>query len=82
MLLVLASAFWGFAEATLFFVVPDVLLSAIALRDQLTAVRASFAAVLAAMIGGPSTSCSGPDCQSCDGGRSISDTVIDSNCLT
>jgi membrane protein YqaA with SNARE-associated domain len=52
MLLVLASAVWGFAEATLFFVVPDVLLSAIALRDQRTAVRASFAAVLAAMIGG------------------------------
>lgn len=52
MLWVLASAFWGFAEATLFFVVPDVLLSAIALRNTRMAVRASFAAVVAAMIGG------------------------------
>ena len=52
MLLILAAGFWGFAEATLFFVVPDVLLTAIALRNQRTAVRASFAAVVAAMIGG------------------------------
>jgi membrane protein YqaA with SNARE-associated domain len=52
MVLILAAALWGFAEATLFFVVPDVLLSAIALRDRRTAVRASYAAVLAAMIGG------------------------------
>jgi membrane protein YqaA with SNARE-associated domain len=52
MVLVLTAAFWGFAEATLFFVVPDVLLTAIALRNQRTAVRASFAAAVAAMIGG------------------------------
>jgi membrane protein YqaA with SNARE-associated domain len=52
MVMILASAFWGFAEATLFFVVPDVLLSAIALRKPRTAIRASFAAGVAAMIGG------------------------------
>lgn len=44
---------WGFAEATLFFIVPDVLLTWIAVRHGTRqAVMASFAAVAGAMLGG------------------------------
>lgn len=44
---------WGFAEATLFFIVPDVLLSIIALRSGVrTAMKAAMAAGLGAVLGG------------------------------
>jgi hypothetical protein len=44
---------WGFAEATLFFIVPDVLLTWIAVRHGTRqAVMASLAAVAGAMLGG------------------------------
>jgi membrane protein YqaA with SNARE-associated domain len=43
---------WGFAEATLFFIVPDVLLSWIALRDARGAWRACLWALAGAMLGG------------------------------
>ncbi len=44
---------WGFAEATLFFIVPDVLLTWIAVRHGTAhAVKASFAAAVGAMLGG------------------------------
>jgi membrane protein YqaA with SNARE-associated domain len=46
------AALWGVAEATLFFVVPDVLLSAIAIRNPRAALVASLLAVLGAMVGG------------------------------
>lgn len=48
-----AAALWGFAEATLFFIVPDVLLSGMALRQSWTRVwRACLWATGAALIGG------------------------------
>ena len=43
---------WGFAEATFFFFVPDVVLSFLALRGVPMALRASVAALLGALIGG------------------------------
>lgn len=43
---------WGFAEATLFFIVPDVLLTWIALRDGRAAWRACLWALAGALIGG------------------------------
>lgn len=43
---------WGFAEATLFFIVPDVLLTAIGGRSLRAGVQASAVAVLGAMLGG------------------------------
>lgn len=46
------AAAWGFAEASLFFIVPDVLLSAIALRHRRAALRASFWATAGALAGG------------------------------
>lgn len=46
------AALWGFAEATLFFIVPDVLISVLALRSLRRAVIAALAAALAATIGG------------------------------
>ncbi|RNL85302.1 hypothetical protein [Halostreptopolyspora alba] len=48
----LASAIWGLAEATLFFLVPDVLLSAIALRDRGLALRCCVWALSGALAGG------------------------------
>lgn len=48
----LASAAWGAAEATLFFFVPDVLLSAIALRDRALALRCCLWALGGALLGG------------------------------
>jgi membrane protein YqaA with SNARE-associated domain len=49
----LAGAFvWGFAEATLFFIIPDVLLSAIALRRRRLAYIACGWAVAGALLGG------------------------------
>jgi membrane protein YqaA with SNARE-associated domain len=51
--LVLATFLWGFAEATLFFIVPDVLLSYIGLRRGVrAATRASVIAALGASLGG------------------------------
>jgi len=49
--LVLAAA-WGFAEATLFFLVPDIILSAIAIADWRLALWGCLAATAGAMAGG------------------------------
>ena len=46
------AAFWGFAEATLFFIVPDVLLSWLGLRSQRSAFVASGYALVGALLGG------------------------------
>lgn len=43
---------WGFAEATLFFIVPDVLLSLVALKSRRRAWVASAFAVAGAVLGG------------------------------
>lgn len=43
---------WGIAEATLFFIVPDVWLSLVALRGARRAVAASLVTALGAVIGG------------------------------
>jgi membrane protein YqaA with SNARE-associated domain len=48
----LLAALWGFAEATLFFIVPDVLLSWLALRDRRTALVACGFALGGALAGG------------------------------
>ena len=44
MLLRVAVAVWGFAEATLFFIVPDVLLSYVALKNLRAALLTCFIA--------------------------------------
>ena len=50
---VLAIAFtWGFAEATLFFIVPDVWLSYLALSSLKRALRASVLVLAGALLGG------------------------------
>jgi membrane protein YqaA with SNARE-associated domain len=47
------AALWGFAEATLFFIVPDVWLTVVAVTDGTrAAVRANVAAMLGAIAGG------------------------------
>ncbi len=46
------AALWGFAEATLFFLVPDVFLTALATRRPGLALRASGSALLGALLGG------------------------------
>ena len=43
---------WGLAEATLFFIVPDVLLSAVALRDRARALRLCLWTLGGALVGG------------------------------
>ena len=43
---------WGFAEATFFFIVPDVLLSIVALKSRQKATRICFWAVSGALTGG------------------------------
>lgn len=48
----LAAALWGFAEATLFFIVPDVLISAVAIRGTRAAYAASLFAAAGAVVGG------------------------------
>lgn len=48
----LAAALWGFAEATFFFLVPDVILSAIAIFDWRLALWACLAATGGALAGG------------------------------
>jgi membrane protein YqaA with SNARE-associated domain len=50
-LLLIAFA-WGFAEATFFFIVPDVCLTFIALASVRTAFEASFSALAGALAGG------------------------------
>src|SRR5437868_1692315 len=47
-----AALAWGYAEATLFFLVPDVLLSWVALRDPRAAGVACFWALAGALLGG------------------------------
>jgi membrane protein YqaA with SNARE-associated domain len=49
---VLIAALWGFSEATLFFIVPDVFLSVVALRDRRAALLCCGAAVAGALAGG------------------------------
>ncbi len=46
------AAAWGFAEATVFFIVPDVLLTRLALRDLRLALAAAAYAVGGALLGG------------------------------
>jgi len=46
------ASLWGFAEATLFFIVPDVLLSWLALRSRRTAFLACLYALAGALVGG------------------------------
>jgi membrane protein YqaA with SNARE-associated domain len=46
------AAIWGFAEATLFFIVPDVLISSLALNSLRKALWACASAALAASVGG------------------------------
>jgi membrane protein YqaA with SNARE-associated domain len=48
----LIAAAWGFAEATLFFIVPDVLLTWLALQSQRLAWIATAAAAAGALVGG------------------------------
>lgn len=48
----LVAAAWGFAEATLFFLVPDVILSAIAIADWRLALWCCLAATGGALAGG------------------------------
>lgn len=48
----IAAGIWGFAEGTLFFIVPDVLLSALALSNLRRALLACLFATAGAMIGG------------------------------
>jgi hypothetical protein len=51
-LVLLAAALWGFAEATLFFIVPDVLLTFLAQIGLRRALLASLAAACGALAGG------------------------------
>lgn len=46
------AAIWGFAEATVFFIVPDVFLTAVAVRDWRYALRCCGVAAAAALVGG------------------------------
>ncbi len=47
-----AATAWGFAEATLFFIVPDVLLTFLALKSGMRAFQCALFAALGATIGG------------------------------
>jgi membrane protein YqaA with SNARE-associated domain len=48
----IASVLWGFAEATLFFIVPDVLLSYVGLKNLRKGLLACLFALLGALLGG------------------------------
>ncbi len=48
----IVATLWGFAESTLFFIVPDVFLSAVAIQNLRKALFASLLATLGAMAGG------------------------------
>jgi membrane protein YqaA with SNARE-associated domain len=50
--LLLVAFAWGFAEATFFFIVPDVCLTFIALANPKTAFQSSFCALAGALAGG------------------------------
>ena len=52
MALLIVAVAWGFAEATFFFLVPDVLLSAIAIADWRLALLACLASLAGALAGG------------------------------
>jgi membrane protein YqaA with SNARE-associated domain len=52
MAVLIAAALWGFAEATLFFLVPDVILSAVAIVNWRLASWACLAATGGALLGG------------------------------
>jgi membrane protein YqaA with SNARE-associated domain len=47
-----AAGIWGFGEATLFFIIPDVILTAIAIRSLRQSLVASCYALAGALIGG------------------------------
>lgn len=49
---IVAAFTWGLAEATVFFIVPDVLLMSIAMRSRRGGMRAALAALCGALIGG------------------------------
>ncbi len=46
------AAAWGFAEATVFFVIPDVWIGTMALRSRRAALQAAGCALLGAVVGG------------------------------
>jgi len=48
----IAAGAWGLAEATLFFIVPDVLITLVSCRSLRSGLKASGAAVVGALIGG------------------------------
>lgn len=48
----LMAGVWGFMDATFFFILPDVLLTILALKDPRTAYRAAFATMFGALLGG------------------------------
>lgn len=48
----IVAALWGFAEATVFFIVPDVFLSALGLRNLRLGIMACLFAVGGALVGG------------------------------
>lgn len=50
--MMLAACLWGLAEATFFFIVPDVLLTWIATRSLRSSLQASLAALAGALVGG------------------------------
>jgi membrane protein YqaA with SNARE-associated domain len=52
MSVILISLIWGFAEATLFFIVPDVFITFVALKDIRSSVIASVFSALGAIPGG------------------------------
>lgn len=58
----IAAALWGFAEATFFFLVPDVILTAIAILDWKLALAACLAGVVGALVGGALMFRRGRDC--------------------
>ncbi len=49
---VFLSFFWGFAEATVFFIVPDMLISLVAIFSRALFLRTAVAALAGALIGG------------------------------
>ena len=50
--IIIAATLWGFAEATVFFIVPDVFLSVLAMFDMSKALVACLYALFGALVGG------------------------------
>ena len=50
---------WGLAEATIFFIVPDILLTYLALKDPRRATKACIWALAGALVGGTAMFCWG-----------------------